>query len=66
MVEPNHLKHMLVKLDHFSRDRGENIEYLTPPPRLILEKSFHISVTPFFIVHSNWMILLLGCFTVKK
>ena len=24
---------MLVKLDHFPRDRGENKKYLKPPPR---------------------------------
>ena len=28
-----HLKHMLVKLNHFPRDQGENNKYLKPPPR---------------------------------
>ena len=33
MVEPTHLNNMLVKLDHFPRDRGENKKkYLKPPP----------------------------------
>ena len=32
MVEPTRLKNMLVKLDHFPRDRGENNKYLKPPP----------------------------------
>ena len=27
---------MLVKLDHFPRDRGENKKYLKPPPNLVL------------------------------
>ena len=26
VVEPTHLKNMLVKLDHFPKDRGENKE----------------------------------------
>ena len=28
------LKNMLVKLDHFRRDRCENTKYLKPPPRI--------------------------------
>ena len=28
MVEPTHLKNMLVKLDHFPKVRGENQKYL--------------------------------------
>ena len=30
-----HLKNMLVKLDHFPRDRGENRTCLKPPPRYL-------------------------------
>ena len=33
VVEPTHLKNMLIKLDHFPRDRVENTKYLKPPPR---------------------------------
>ncbi len=33
VVEPTHLKNMLVKLDHFPKDRDENKTYLKPPPR---------------------------------
>ena len=33
MVEPTPLKNMLVKLNHFSRDWGENKKSLKPPPR---------------------------------
>ena len=33
VVEPTHLKNMLVKLDHFPRLRGEYKKYLKPPPR---------------------------------
>ena len=42
MVEPTHLKNMLVKLDHFPRDRDEYKKSLKPPPslNLFLEKSF--------------------------
>ena len=32
VFEPTHLKNMLVKLDHFPRDRGENKKCLKPPP----------------------------------
>ena len=32
VVEPTHLKNMLVKMDHFPRVRGENKKYLKPPP----------------------------------
>ena len=35
VVEPTHLKNMLVKLDHFPRGRGENKKYLKPLPYLI-------------------------------
>ena len=31
-----HLKNMLVKLDHFPRDRGKNKKCLKPPPRILL------------------------------
>ena len=31
LIEPTHLKNMLVKLDHFPRDRGENKTYWKPP-----------------------------------
>ena len=38
MVEPTHLKNMrTVKLDHFSRDRGENKKSLKPPPRYLMD-----------------------------
>ena len=30
-----HLQNMLVKLDHFPMDRGENKKYLKPPPRWV-------------------------------
>ena len=29
VVEPTHLKNMLVKLDHFPKDRGEHKKYLS-------------------------------------
>ena len=32
VVEPTHLKNMLVKLDHFPRNPGESKKYLKPPP----------------------------------
>ena len=32
VVEPTHLKNMIVKLDHFPNFRGENKKYLKPPP----------------------------------
>ena len=34
VYEANHLKNMLVKMDHLPRDRGEHKKYLKPPPRL--------------------------------
>ena len=34
VVEPTHLKNMLVKLDHFPKVRGENKKSLKPPVRL--------------------------------
>ena len=33
VVEPTHLKNMLVKLDQFPKDRGENQKCLKPQPR---------------------------------
>ena len=33
LVVSTHLKHMLVKLDHFPKDRGENNKSLKPPSR---------------------------------
>ena len=37
VVEPTHLKNMLVKLDNFPRVRGENPKmFELPPPRMIL------------------------------
>ena len=33
VVEPTCLKNMLVKLDHFPRDRDEHKKYLKPSPR---------------------------------
>jgi len=33
VVEPTHLKNMLVKLDRFPRVRDENKKYLKPPPK---------------------------------
>ena len=34
VVEPTHLKNMIVKLGSSSPGRGENIKYLKPPPSL--------------------------------
>ena len=34
VVEPTHLKNMLVKLEIFPKFRGENKKYLKPPPTL--------------------------------
>ena len=36
VVEPTHLKNMLVKLDHLPKDRDENEKSLKPPPSLWL------------------------------
>ena len=38
MVVSTHLKNMLLKLDHFPRDRGEHVrkKYLKPPPRKVM------------------------------
>ena len=33
VVEPTHLKNMLVKLDHFHKDRGKTKKSFKPPPR---------------------------------
>ena len=38
VFEPTHLKNMLVKLDHFPRDRGENKKCLKPPPSFLFPK----------------------------
>ena len=45
--EPTHLNNMLVKLDHFPKDRGENKKYLKPPPSNIqtwaAESSYYLA-----------------------
>ena len=38
VVEPTHLKNMLVNLDHFPNFRGENKKSLKPPPRNPLKR----------------------------
>ena len=48
LVVSTHLKHMLVKLDHFPRDRGENTKYLKPPPRS-LPLSFDRAIKGLFL-----------------
>ena len=41
MVEPTHLKNMLVKLDHFPRyGRGENKTCLKPPPSYLVQHRY--------------------------
>ena len=45
MVEPTHLKNMLVKLDHFPRDPGENKKYLS---------CHHLGVFPRYTLWNNW------------
>ena len=35
LVVSTHLKNILVKLDHFPRDRGEHKKYLKPPARSV-------------------------------
>ena len=42
--QPN-LKNMLVKLDHFSRDRGENKKYWKPPASESTMKGRFISIS---------------------
>ena len=47
VVEPTHLKYMLVKLDHFPRDGGENIKYSKPPPRMYIYIYNYIHFFPY-------------------
>ena len=42
VVEPTHLKNMIVKLDHFPKFRGENKKYSKPQPRKCPTKFFSI------------------------
>ena len=56
---PTHLKNMLVKLDHFPRDRDENQKYLKPPPsRVILGKErtkvCYVNLVWFFLVEDGY------------
>ena len=39
---PTRLKNMIVKLDHFCRDRGENKKYVKPPPSLFLAETWFL------------------------
>ncbi len=64
VVVSTHLKNMLLKLDHFPKDRGENKKYLKPPPSfcfwwsLAPEDTLHSLKTPLdfggcFRAHEN-------------
>ena len=48
VVEPTHLKNMLVKLDHFPGVRGKNKKYLKPkpPPSKHLDMDIHRQIKP--------------------
>ena len=51
VVEPTHLKNMLVKLDHFPRVRGENKKNELPPPSYV---DYHFWWGVFGWCHFNW------------
>ena len=50
LVVSTHLKNMLVKLDHFPTDWGENRKYLKPPPRKEIQEAFckHVPLKKIF------------------
>ena len=66
MVEPTHLKNMLVKLDHFPKVRGENKKYLKPPPcGWILGRFFSTSKESFGKPHDSMSTLCKGAAYVE-
>ena len=48
VVEPTHLKNMLVKLEIFPNFRGENKKYLKPPPRVV----HYVQISQYLLLNS--------------